>query len=98
MLLLQKQIKCGCLCKRPLKVGKNSWSCPQESDNKGANPEALRKRRTNGPADNKNPSQLQRTAWFYLGLFFGRRGLENQREMKPGMLALRKNTTGSRVL
>jgi len=31
-----------------------------------------------GPADSLNPAQLQRTAWFYLGLFFGRRGRENQ--------------------
>ena len=47
-----------------------------------------------GPADSKNPAQLQRTAWFYLGLFFGRRGRENQREMKPGMLALRETPQG----
>ena len=25
-----------------------------------------------GPADSQNPSQLQRTAWSYLTLFFGR--------------------------
>ena len=46
------------------------------------------------PADTKNPSQLQRTAWFYLGLFCGRRGRENQQEMKPGMLALRMTPQG----
>jgi len=27
-----------------------------------------------GPADSQNPAQLQRKAWFYLTLFFGRRG------------------------
>jgi len=32
-----------------------------------------------GPADSLNPAQLQRTAWFYLGLFFGRREREKQR-------------------
>ena len=42
-----------------------------------------------GPADTKDPAQLQRTAWFYLGIYFGRRGRENQRDMKPAMLALR---------
>ena len=47
-----------------------------------------------GPADTKDPAQLQRTAWFYLALFFGRRGRENQREMKPGMLALRMTPQG----
>lgn len=47
-----------------------------------------------GSADSKNPAQLQRTAWLYLGLFFGRRGRENQREMKPGMLALRETPQG----
>ena len=40
-----------------------------------------------GPADTKDPAQ--RTEWFYLGIYFGRRGRENQREMKPAMLALR---------
>ena len=43
-----------------------------------------------GPADTKDPAQLQRTAWFYLGVYFGRRGRENQRDMKPAMLALHK--------
>ena len=27
-----------------------------------------------GPADSLNPAQLQRTAWFYLGLFFWKTG------------------------
>ena len=40
------------------------------------------------PADTKDPAQLQRTAWFYLGIYFGRRGRENQRDVKPAMLAL----------
>ena len=40
------------------------------------------------PADTKDPAQLQRTAWFYLGIYFERRGRENQRNMKPAMLAL----------
>jgi len=34
-----------------------------------------------GPADSQNPAQLQRTAWFYLTLFFGRRERENQRQL-----------------
>ena len=42
-----------------------------------------------GPADTKDPAQLQKTAWFYLGIYFGRRGRENQRDMKPVMLVLR---------
>jgi len=33
-------------------------------------------------------------AWFYLGIFFRRRVRENQREMKPGMLALRMTPQG----
>ena len=41
-----------------------------------------------GLADTKNPAQLQRTTWFYLGLFSGRRRQEKQREMKSGMLTL----------
>ena len=47
-----------------------------------------------GPADSLNPAQLQRTAWFYLGLFFGRRGRENQRQLTPAMLSLRKSPLG----
>ena len=42
-----------------------------------------------GPVDTNDPVHLQRTAWFYLGIYFGRRGRENQRDMKPAMLALR---------
>ena len=38
-----------------------------------------------GPADSQNPAQPQRTAWFYLTLFFERRGRENQRPLTPGM-------------
>ena len=46
-----------------------------------------------GPA-NMNPAQLQRTAWLHLGLFFGRRGQENQRQLTPKMLSLRKTPQG----
>lgn len=45
-----------------------------------------------GPADSLSPAQLQSTAWLYLGLFFvRRRGRENQRQLKPTMLSLRKS-------
>ena len=47
-----------------------------------------------GTADTKDPAQLQRTAWLYLGIYFGRRGRENQRHMKPAMLALRATPQG----
>ena len=47
-----------------------------------------------GPAERLNPAQLQRTAWFYLGLFFGRQGRENQRQLTPAMLSLRKTPQG----
>ena len=47
-----------------------------------------------GPANSQNPAQLQRTAWFYLTLFFGRRGRENQQQLTPGMLSLRKTPQG----
>ena len=47
-----------------------------------------------GLADTNNPAHLQRTTWFYLGLFFGRRGRENQREVKSGMLTLRQTPNG----
>ena len=47
-----------------------------------------------GQADTKDSAQLQRTAWFYLGIYFGRRGRENQRDIKPAMLALRATPQG----
>ncbi|KAJ7381532.1 hypothetical protein OS493_001682 [Desmophyllum pertusum] len=47
-----------------------------------------------GPADSTNPAQLQRTAWFYLVLYLGRRGRENQRQMKSNMLVFRKTSHG----
>lgn len=47
-----------------------------------------------GPADSTNPAQLQRTAWFYLVLYLGRRGRENQRQMKSNMLVFRKTPQG----
>ena len=47
-----------------------------------------------GPADSQNPAKLQRTAWFYLTLFFGRRGRKNLRQLNPGMLSLRTTPQG----
>ena len=47
-----------------------------------------------GPANSQDPAQLQRTVWFYIGLYFGRRGRENQRDLKSGMLVLRKMPHG----
>ena len=43
-----------------------------------------------GRAESKNPAQLQRTTYFYLGLFFGRRERENQCLLTPTILSLRK--------
>lgn len=47
-----------------------------------------------GPADSQDPAQLQRTAWFYVALFFGRRGRENQRLIKRDMLVLGRTPQG----
>ena len=47
-----------------------------------------------GPADSQDPAQLQRTAWFYVALFFGRRGRENQRLIKRDMLVLGETPQG----
>ena len=47
-----------------------------------------------GPADSLDPAKLQRKAWFYLGLFFGRRVRENQQQLTPAMLSLRKTAQG----
>ena len=38
----------------------------------------------------ENPTQLQRTGEFYVGLFFSRPGRENQGQLTPTILSLRK--------
>ena len=47
-----------------------------------------------GPADSKSPSQLQNTVWFYITLYFGKRGRENQGKMTKQMLVLRTTPDG----
>ena len=44
--------------------------------------------------DTLNPGKLQQTAWFFISLFLGKRGRENQHTMKKTMLALRKTPAG----
>ena len=58
--------------------------------------ETLFERQQLGPADTKCPSQLLRTSWFYITLYFGKRGRENQRQMTRRMLALRTTPLGKR--
>ena len=49
-----------------------------------------------GDANTKDPSQLLRTAWFYLTLYFGKRGRENQRKLTKEMLVLQSTPKGRR--
>ena len=42
-----------------------------------------------GEWDTLDPSQLPRTAWFYITFYFGKRGRENQRKLTSDMLVLR---------
>ena len=58
--------------------------------------EMLFERQQLGPADAKCPSQLLRTSWFYITLYFEQRGRENQRRMTKTMLALRRAPLGKR--
>ena len=44
--------------------------------------------------DSLNPGKLQQTAWFFISLFFGKRGRENQHTMKKSMLTLRRTPAG----
>ena len=41
-----------------------------------------------GASNTKDPSQLLRTAWFYLTLYFGKLGRENQSKLTKEMLVL----------
>jgi len=47
-----------------------------------------------GPANSTNPAQLQRMVWFYVVLYFGQHGHENQHQMKSNMLVFRKTPLG----
>ena len=51
-----------------------------------------------GRAESKNPAQLQRTTYFYLGLFFGRRERENQCLLTPTILSLQKSMKELNIL
>ena len=60
--------------------------------------EMLFERHQLGPADAKCPSQLLRTSWFYITLYFGKRGRENQRQMTKTMLALQRTPLGNGIM
>ena len=47
-----------------------------------------------GEWDSLDPSQLLRTAWFYITFYFGKRGRENQRKLTSDMLVLRSTPQG----
>ena len=49
-----------------------------------------------GDSNTKDPSQPLRTAWFYLTLYFGKRGRENQRKLTKEMLVLQTTPQGRR--
>ena len=50
-----------------------------------------------GESHTQDPAQLLRTTWFYITLYFGKRGLENQRKLTKEMLSL-QSTSSLRVL
>ena len=47
-----------------------------------------------GNYNTENPGQLLRTSWFYITLYFGKRGRENQRRLTSNMLVLRSTPQG----
>ena len=49
-----------------------------------------------GDANTEDPSQLLQTAWFYLTLYFGKRGRENQRNLTKEMLVMQTTPQGRR--
>ncbi|XP_028390782.1 uncharacterized protein LOC114515682 [Dendronephthya gigantea] len=49
-----------------------------------------------GNSDSQNPRQLMQTAWFYITLYFGKRGRENLGKLTKQMLVLRSTTQGRR--
>ena len=49
-----------------------------------------------GEATTTNPTQLLRTVWFYVTLYFGKRGRESQRKLERQMFCLRQTPEGRR--
>jgi hypothetical protein len=47
-----------------------------------------------GEATTNDPEVLLQTSWFFISLYFGKRGRENQSSMKKSMLSLRKSSNG----
>lgn len=47
-----------------------------------------------GECDTQDPAQLLRTTWFYITLYFGKRGRENQRKLTKEMLLLQSTPQG----
>ena len=45
-------------------------------------------------ADTRNPRVLLQTAWFFISIYFGKRGRENQHSLKKSMLRLVKAANG----
>ena len=51
-----------------------------------------------GSAETKNPRMLMQTVWFYISLYFGKRGRENQSNMKKFYVSSCCNSSRIRVL
>ena len=47
-----------------------------------------------GECHTQDPAQLLRTTWFYITLYFGKRGRENQRKLTKEMLSLQSTPQG----
>ena len=47
-----------------------------------------------GECHTQDPAQLLRTTWFYITLYFGKRGCENQRKLIKEMLSLQSTSQG----
>ena len=58
--------------------------------------EQLQQQYETGQLGEWDPSQLLRTAWFYITFYFGKRGRENQRKLTSDMLVLRSTPQGRR--
>ena len=48
--------------------------------------------------DSLQPHKLQQTAWFFISLFLGKRGRENQQLLKKHMLVARETPRGEKYL
>lgn len=81
------------ICRKNAQEGKASPIVHKQPLTKEQVKELFRPRQL-GECDTQDPAQLLRTTWFYITLYFGKRGRENQRKLTKELLLLQSTPQG----